>query len=329
SLAARFKKMEVSIPRSGDTTTLTVRSRNPRQTTENRVPPQLAPIAQAEPLPEPTVIAMHEAAIARGVIQRPWTAIELGQRLYGAAYHPGLRPAIEQALQQPAPYFKMRRLGSQKVYIPQSAEDIEAIVRRPVEIQEKTPAKRLMELTPGMIVLVQGSGTGHGAARIAMVTGAPEGGKVTLIAEGWKGLEHPLNVIRIVPGVERNDWIDEDPESIKQRLTDWRAAVGKLQTDIIALWQQTSGMAQTFAELASSLSDDDERIAHGLDMLRRGLLLWKIEGDLWVPKALETLQERESIERHLRLLDQGQARIQHKNGELGTLTGRSGWGWLR
>jgi Cft2 family RNA processing exonuclease len=329
SLAQRFRKLEVSIPRSGDTTTLTVRSRSPRQAAENRVATlQPAAIVQPESLPEPTVAAFHEAVVARGIAQRPWTAIELGQCLYGPAYHPGLRSSIEQVLQQPAPYFKIRRLGSQKVYLPQSAEDIEAIVRRSTEIKAKNPTSQPMGLAPGMIVLVQGSGTGQGSARIAMLTGQPKDGRITLLAEGWKGLEHALNVIRIIPGIERPAWLEEDPATVKQLLTDWRTTIGNLQSDIIVLWQQASGMAQTFTELTSSLSSDDELLAHGLDLLRRGMLLWRNEGDLWVPKALDKLQERESIERHLRLLDQGNARIQHKNGELGTLTGRSGWGMV-
>ena len=338
SLAQRFQKLDVQTPHNGDCIALQGRPGRPAR---EQPPIVIAPAPPAE-LHPPTVEALYEAVVARAVPARPWTAIELGQALYGPAYHPGLRSSLEAALQTPAPYFKPRRLGSQTVYVPHSAEAIAAAAEAIDAAAAPAPERAVVPRTPrpprpapapryalelGMLVLVQGAGTHHGAAgRLGYVLEAPADGYLALVAEGWKGQRHLVDVVRLVPDVPRPDWQTHEPDAIREALRVWRMQLNTMEVDLMAAWHAADGAGQTFAELTAPLTSDDERLAFGLDLLQRGLLLWRQEGETWVPKPLDALHHRESVVRHIGLLAQAGARMQHKNGEMGVLTGRSGWG---
>src|SRR5947209_4454296 len=123
ALAQRFPKIQVDIPVVGTTISLQAHARSKTTTqTQQRsretrppAPTGVTPAVSIDETP-PTIEDLWKVACEKGPT-RPWTSVELGQHYYGRAYHPGLRPQVEQVLKRAAAYFKQGRVGAQPTYL--------------------------------------------------------------------------------------------------------------------------------------------------------------------------------------------------------------------
>jgi hypothetical protein len=242
--------------------------------------------------------------------------VEIGQRYYGAAYTPTLRAVVEQALRDADDYFRKQRMGAQVTYIPHLADAV---------AQRTALAAKLKTLQPGAIVLVQAT-NGQGEPHLAILI-APVGSTVELIAEGWKGASHPLNVVQIVPEIDRPDLLSDDPSEVKTRLRQWRDQLALEAVDPIALWDAGPDRPHTFAELAATCATAETRLALGLALLTHGHVLWQRDRGVWTPRARATvLAKHAGFVQHLRLVHAAGHQVQDRAGNLGILTGQSRWG---
>lgn len=240
---------------------------------------------------------------------RPWTSVELGQHYYGRAYHPGLRPQVEQVLKSAAAYFKQWRVGAQPTYLPRPADHVEQL--RPIAM-----------ITAGEIVLVQG---GKAPPQIALVLSAPQDGVVSLVAEQWKGATRPMNVIQLLPGVCRADLLAVAPEEAKHHLQTWRKQVEKEWIDLLTWWHRCQGHPFTFASLCESQTSDEQCLAWGLELLVHGEGLFRRDGPRWLPLDEQRVLTNAGFVHHLALLLAGAGARVQCGEKYGVLTGRSNW----
>ncbi|HEY0734747.1 MAG TPA: MBL fold metallo-hydrolase [Herpetosiphonaceae bacterium] len=315
ALAERLRGYRVAIPACGETAT--VRAARHALPTESRPTP--APVGVPAPVPmvdSPTPATLYAAVQATGAAPRPWTAVEIGQRYYGAAYTPALRPLVEQTLVGAERYFRPQRLGAQMTYLPRSAEEV---------AQRTALVATLATLQPGAIVLVQAA-NGQGEPRLAIVV-APVGNVVELIADGWKGTTHPLTVVQLVPWIDHPDLLSLEPSEIKARLRQWREQLATEAVDPVALWDASDGQAHTLAELATRGATAEVRLALGLALLRYGHMLWQCAGGVWTPRDRATVLARNpGFAHHLQMVHAVGQRVTDPGDNAGTLTGRSRWG---
>ncbi|MHB8596716.1 MAG: MBL fold metallo-hydrolase [Ktedonobacteraceae bacterium] len=318
ALAKRFPKIPVDIPAAGSTIELSFRGGSARHvsTDEGVAPRSLmasAPGAQmdsVQPRPTPTIEQIWQVARQQGPV-RPWTAVELGQHYYGAAYRPAQRSEVEQVLREASPYFKIGRVGAQPTYLPRATDEVEYL--RPIA-----------ELTAGEIVLVQGQ-PGQGAPQIACVLSAPQEGTVSLVADQWKGGSRPMKVIQLLPGMRRADLALLSAEEARAALRDWRTRIEEEWVDLLAWWKHREGKAFTYDALCATCRTEDEKLAWGLELLAHGVALFRREGLTWMPIDAQRVYTNEGHAHHLRLLEAGAGTGVAVNERRGTLTGRSSW----
>jgi Cft2 family RNA processing exonuclease len=316
ALARRFPKRDVQIPAGGETISLSLQRRGVTVSGETGTSPGREPLSvvpERQPaLPPPTLDDLWRLALAAGP-GRPWTEVELGQAYYGAAYRPALRATITDALRGPAARFKRMRVGAQWTYQPRSLEEGDALEDRAA-------------VAPGEIVLVQG---GHGAPGLALVTQAPLNGIVSLVAEQWKGSQHPFNVVQLRPGVHRDAWLKRPAEAVKADLRTWHAQLEEEWVDLLAVWHQAQGKQVSFAEVCAQSATEAERLAWGMEFLLHGHMLFRRHGAGFQPRpAQEVLAGQEGFPHHLALIQAG-AGAQIQVGErVATLTGRSAWQYV-
>jgi hypothetical protein len=313
SLLARLRGYTVAIPACGEA--VTVRTAQQRREPSGTDKPTVVPAAPPSTDP-PTPATLYAAVQTTGAAPRPWTAVEIGQRYYNSAYTPALRAVVEQALRDADDYFRKQRLGTQVTYIPRLADAVAQRIGLATELQS---------LQPGAIVLVQAT-NGQGESHLAILT-APVGTSIELIAEGWKGTSHPLNVVQIVPGIDRPDLLSDDPSEVKARLRQWREHLVLEPVDPIALWDAGPSHPQTFAELAETCATPEARLALGLALLMHGQVLWLRDRDVWTPRERATvLAKHVGFVQHLRLVHAAGQQVRDRAGNVGILTGRSRWG---
>ncbi len=315
ALAQRFPKIPVDIPVVGTTLSLQALTRSKtttqtQQISQGRRPPAPTGVAPARSIDEtpPTIEDLWKVACEKGPT-RPWTSVELGQHYYGSAYHPGLRPQVEQVLKSAAAYFKQGRVGAQPTYLPRPSDHVEQL--RPVAM-----------VTPGEIVLVQG---GKAQPQIALVLSAPQDGAVSLVADQWKGATRPMNVIQLLPGIHRADLLTAAPEEAKHHLQTWRKQVEGEWIDLLAWWHRCQGRPFTFASLCESQTSDDQRLAWGLELLVHGEGLFRRDGTRWTPLDEQRVRTNAGFVHHLALLLAGAGAGVQYGEKHGVLTGRSNW----
>lgn len=314
ALARRFPKRDVQIPGTGVTICLTPQPHGAALTVPpSSGEPELLPVVEASPgqpePPPPSLSDLWRLALAAGP-GRPWSEVELGQAYYGAAYRPALRPTIAATLREASSLFKLIRVGAQWTYQP-----------RP--LPEGDAAEDSGAVTEGEIVLVQGR---HGTPGLALVTRAPLSGIVSLIAEHWKGSQHPFNHVQLRPDVRRDAWLERPTDAVKADLRTWHAGLEHEWVDLIALWQGCQGSPICFAEICGRSKTEAERLAWGLEFLQHGHMLFRRDGIGFQPRAArEVLTGQEGFVHHLTLVEAGDgARVQVGERQ-GTLTGRSAW----
>ncbi|GCE50167.1 Cft2 family RNA processing exonuclease [Thermosporothrix hazakensis] len=311
ALANRFSRIEIEIPGPGETLVLTP--------TRVELPPLIEPPVLSEKsdvvplpvtvdLPDPTVRDLWERARTQGP-QRPWTVVELGKAYYGASYMPTLRSRVEVALKGAAPYFKLRTMGAQMIYLPRPQE----------EVEELHP---LTMLTPGELVIVQG---GKGTPHLGLVLAGPSNGQVALVSDQWKAGEKPLQMVQLVPGIERKQWLVLEHSEIKQQLQQWHKAIEQAWVDLFVLWTRQQGQPLTYEQLCQQTADETERLAYGIELLAKGAQLFKRQGGRWYPIGEEVVRKNVGFVQHLELLQAGAGAAVWLNGERWTLTGRSNW----
>jgi Cft2 family RNA processing exonuclease len=305
ALARRFPKITGDIPEVGTTLVWSL----PVGSASLGSPE--AEVAQAEAeVPPPTIQALWKVSAKFGPT-RPWTAVELGQHYYGAAYRPALRGPLEEVLREAAAYFKTGRVGAQPTYLPREA----------LETAKLGP---LAELTAGEIVLVQGRES-QNPPQIALLLSAPSAGTVSLVGEQWKVGRRPQNMIQLVPGIRRQDWLEVAAEEAKKRLAGWHKLIEQQGVDLFVCWKRGEGQPATFADLCEDLSAEEEKLALGLELLQHGRELFRREGALWVPYPSERVSGNEGFRRHLELLEAGAGTRVRVHGRAGVLTGKSTW----
>lgn len=311
ALAQRCKGLRVVVPANGERVALGSGVARPAMLA--------TPVARvASPLAPPTTKGLYDAlGDVHQQTTRPWTAVELGQRYYGSVYTPSLREGVEAALDTYRPYFERKRLGTQWIYLPVP----EVLVTR--QYAERPTQE---DLVPGEVIVVQ---AGQGGPRLGLVLGAgTDPRSFEVVIEGWKARQIPASHVQIVPGLHRPDLLSLETSDLKVKLGEWHRALKEAAVDQIRLWQWAGGVAQDFTALAQSTTTADERVALALDLLERGPGLWKRVGAVWVPRPTEEVyaQQGEFLQHHLRLAGQSGLVVQHRDGRIGTLTGRSRWG---
>lgn len=314
ALAEQLRGSAVAIPACGEVVTV----RMARRSLEPNARPTPAPVVGLDPagVDPPMPATLYAAVQATGAAPRPWTAVEIGQRYYGAAYTPALRAVVEQTLAAAEHYFRPQRLGAQTTYLPRPAEEV---------AQRTAQGVALHTLQPGAIVLAQAA-NGQGEPRLAILT-APVGTTVELIADGWKGTTHPLSVVQIVPGIDRPDLLSVEPAEVKAQLRQWREQIVTEPVDLVALWDAQAGPAQPFADLAATYATPEARLAVGLALLTQGQMLWQRTGGIWHPRDRATvLAKQAGFAHHLQLVHATGQHVLDATGNVGTLTGRSRWG---
>ncbi|GHO57096.1 MBL fold metallo-hydrolase [Ktedonobacter robiniae] len=319
ALSQRFKHLSVAIPHVGTTLSITPTAKvlassatSQRAIYADALSPGTTPLlAGSDPgqdMSSPTLQALWEKAHTHGPL-RPWTSVELGQHYYGPDYRPALRPLIEQVLRDATTHFKLGRLGAQTTYQPRASE----------AIQRLTP---LVDLVPGEVVLVQGQ---NSSPQIALVLSAPQDGTLSLVADQWKQAQRPLNVIQLLPGVSRPEWLILAPGEIKQQLQAWRKQLDNCWIDLFTLWERAQGQPFTYAQLCTQVADEDERLAWGLELLAHGRELFNREGESWLPLEREQVAKNPGFSQHLALIRAGEGAAVMVNDQPASLTGKSSW----
>lgn len=319
ALARRCTGMRVVIPANGEPIPLGTAgtSRTPGAISASRVNP--APVLTVSNSHLPPTSERLYAALGDVHRQsaRPWTAVELGQCYYGSTYTPTLREGVEQALHAYRPYFARKRLGAQWVYLPLTPD----VVARGHETLAYPDA-----LERGAVIVAQ---IVQGTPRLGLVLDAgTEPHLVDVVIEGWKARQVPASHIQIVSGVQRPDLLALEPSALKAALGDWHRELAGDAVDQLLLWDRAGGAAQHFTDLARGTVTDAERVALALDLLQRGSGLWKRTGGVWMPRpAAEVFSQMgEFVRHHLTLAGHPGRTVQHRDGRIGTLTGRSRWG---
>ena len=262
-------------------------------------------------LPAPAIADLWRSAALQGPA-RPWTVVELGQAYYGAGYRPALRAQIEQVLLEAATYFRIERVGAQPTYQPRPAEEVKRFVS-------------LSQLVPGMIVIVRGH---QGSPQLALVLEPSQAGNILLIGEQWKAVPRPLNVICLVPGVMRPEWLALPATTVKSALRTWRASLDELWIDLFAWWAQCQEEQREnfeYSALCNLAQSEDERVAWGLELLLHGVNLFRHEDLYWMPFERERILRDSGFAHHLALLRAGKETPVNVRGRRAVLTGRSNW----
>jgi Cft2 family RNA processing exonuclease len=311
ALASRFPKIPVEIPHNGSILSATFAPAThpvPHAavpSSDRQAPDEQHP---AQPIHPPTIHDLWQVASRRGP-SRPWTAVELGQHYFGGAYRPALRTQVEQVLAEASAYFKIGRVGAQPTYLPRAESETHHLF--PVS-----------QLPPGEVVLVQG----HNAApQLALLLSAPREGTASLVAEQWKAGTRPMNLIQLIPGVRRQEWLALPADEARQQLKDWRLRLDELWVDLFAWWDRCRGTTSSFDDLANGLATEEERLAWGLELLFHGRELFLHEGTTWTPLPEQTVCENAGYGHHLELLRAGKGTPVVALDKRGTLTGRSTW----
>ena len=316
TLAQRFPKIAVSIPTVGSQISIVVSKKAPLSpipvVKQQQEPEQFhansVPVQEQESLTPPSIETVWQRAFNDGPT-RPWTAVELGQAVYGAFYRPAFRPLVERALKDASPYFQQGRVGAQATYLPRTQEAIEQLLP-------------LTQLVPGEIVAVQGQ---QGQPQIALVLSPPQEGSVFCVADQWKPALRPMNVIKLVPGIVYPDLVKTSVEEARQYLQNWRGKLEEVWVDLIAWWEHCQGTPFSYQDLCQVVSSDNERLAWGIELLARGNMLFRREGIHWMPLDAQKIFQDRGLAHHLDLVHAGaNARIV-VNEQRGTLTGRQNW----
>jgi hypothetical protein len=315
SLARRFSKMKVLIPIVGESIEITPSRTLPLKTVADVSPlPLQTGIIQTNSIASntatkapPTIEALWKHANACGPL-RPWTSVELGQGYYGSAYRPVMRQEIELVLKEASPYFKIGRLGATPTYLP----------RKPQEVEHLRP---LTQLGQGEVVLVQGK---KGApSQLALLLSVPQEGTVKLLTDQWKAATRPMNVIQLLPGLQRPDLLALSLEEAKRVLQQWRRKIDEIWIDLFVLWKKCQGQSFTYNEFMRTLPSEDLRLAWGLELLMHSDELFRREGQTWVPLTEQQIRSNKGFLHHLELLDVGANAPVLVNGQHGRLTGKS------
>ncbi len=320
ALAKRFPKMAVNIPVVGSVIEVSFRSGSVGRVSPGEAGTPRSLVASARgtleqtagvgPLQPPTIEQLWQVARQQGPA-RPWTAVELGQHCYGAAYRPALRSEVEQVLREASPYFKIGRVGAQPTYLPRSLDEVMHL--RPIA-----------QLAAGEMVLVQGP-PGQGTPQLALVLATPQEGTVSLVADQWKAGTRPMKVIQLLPGVRRDDLALLPVEEARTALRDWRTCIEEEWVDLLAWWQRRQSKAFTYDTLCATCRTGEEKLAWGLELLAHGPELFRREGLTWTPFDAQRVWTNEGHAHHLRLLEVGAGTSVSVNERRGTLTGRSSW----
>lgn len=319
ALSQRFKHLSVAIPHVGTTLSITPTAKVLASSASSRraiyadalLPDTMPLLTGSDPgqdMPSPTLQALWEKAHTHGPL-RPWTSVELGQHYYGPGYRPALRPLVEQVLRDATTHFKLGRLGAQTTYQP----------RAPETIQHLTP---LVDLVPGEVVLVQGQ---NASPQIALVLSAPQDGTLSLVADQWKQAQRPINVIQLLPGLSRPEWLTLEPGEIKQRLQTWRKRLDNCWVDLFTYWEHAQGQPFIYAQLCTQAVDEDERLAWSLELLTHGRELFNREGERWLPLESEQIEKNPGFAQHLALIRAGAGAAVIVNNQPAILTGKSSW----
>jgi hypothetical protein len=240
---------------------------------------------------------------------RPWTAVELGQHYYGPDYHPGLRSQIEAALKEATPYFKQGRVGAQPTYLPRKLSETEQL--RPTLL-----------LAPGEIVVVQGQ---QGTPQLGLLLSPQQEGTISLVSDQWKPGIRPINLIQLIPGIQRRDLLEIPATEARQQLIEWRRKLDEEWVDLLAYWEQCQGKQFTYASLCATLSSDDLRLAWSLELLSHGHELFQRDGSTWVPFEEQRVLANAGFFHHLELVHAGVGASVYLHERQGILTGRSNW----
>ncbi len=312
TLAQRLSRIKIDIPVVGSTIQASGHTSlaSPNSASQT-APPFSAALTEQRPstpnkLPPPTIQDLWKLAARLGPL-RPWTSVELGQHYYEAAYHPSLRSQIELTLKEVAPYFKQGRLGTQPTYQPRSQSETDHL--QPLSL-----------LTPDEIVLVQGH---RGTPQLALLLSQAQNGSVSLIGDQWKQSLRPINVIQLVPDIQRNGWSQQPEQVIKQQLQVWKAQVERAWIDLLARWDQQQVF--TFASVCAEQPSEDLRLAWGLELLLHGHELFQRNGSTFLPFEPEKVLNKTGFAHHIELLHAGAGAQVCCDERKGILTGRSNW----
>lgn len=308
ALAQRFPAMRVDIPRVGTTITCAP-GKSTRAVSAIRGTNQSSQASsRSEEMKPPAIQDLWKVAARKGAL-RPWTSVELGQHYYGAAYRPVLRTQVERVLKEASPFFKLGRVGVQTTYLPRSLEETEQL--RPIA-----------QLTEGEIVLVQGM---NSVPQIALLLSSPSEGCVSLVADQWKAGQRPQNLVQMIPGIRREEWLASPPQEAKQRLQDWRKQLNNEWVDLLQWWEACQGQPFTFATLCEHASSEDQKLIWGLELLSHGKELFTRSGMTWAPLSKDRVLGNAGFAHHLELLHAGAGTPVVISGQSATLTGRNNW----
>ena len=337
ALRQRFTDIHVDIPVVGSKLTI----HNQRQIISHRFSEMLAdlPASQVEAtavpdehLAGPGIEELWLLAKRLGPL-RPWTIVELGQAYYGSAYRPALRPLIERVFKQDtSSYFKRNRIGAQAIYQPR-----ETVLGRNGTVSEAGPVQQkngtfvssiespLNMPEAGVIVLVQGQK--NSPPYLGLTLSAAQNGSIRIVTDGWKAALRPLSMLQWLSDVQRPDWLQLSDEANKVGLKQWRIQLEMAWIDLFSWWKQSQKQAFTLASLCRDLmlETDDEHLAWGLELLTHGSLLFRRDGELWMPFDEQRIMSNDGFAHHLLLLDAGAGAAIQVNGRRATLTGRSNW----
>lgn len=285
-------------------------------------------------LPVPGVEALWLLAKQLGPL-RPWTIVELGQAYYGPTYRPSLRPTIEQIFKNDtSSYFKRNRIGAQAIYQP-----CETVLGRSLSGMANhlgmSEPERIIPLSEsrisvnlpesGEVVLVQGQK--NAPPYLGLTLSNAYNGSIRIVTDGWKAAVRPLSMLQLLPDIQRPDWLQTSDEENKVVLKQWRTQLELSWVDLFAWWKRSQMQAFTFSSLCRDLAleTDDERLAWGLELLLHGSLLFRRDGEMWIPFEAQRIESNDGFTHHLRLLDTGTGTLVQINGRLATLTGQSNW----
>jgi hypothetical protein len=210
-------------------------------------------------------------------------------------------------LKEAAVYFKQGRVGAQPTYLPRPQAEVDAL--RP-----------LMSLKASEIVLVQGQ---QSVPQIALLLDAPHQGTVTLVADQWKVGTRPIQLIQLVPAIERADLLALPVQEAKGHLQAWRTQVEEEWVDLFARWKEAQGQPFTYPAWCAHLSTENQRLAWGLELLFHSHELFRRDGATWTPLEEERVLANPGYAHHLTLLEAGAGTPVLVKGRRATLTGRS------
>ncbi|WP_246039346.1 MBL fold metallo-hydrolase [Dictyobacter alpinus] len=279
----------------------------------------------------PAIISLWMLAKKLGPL-RFWSVVELGQAYYGVAYRPSLRPVIEQLFKyDTSAYFKRSRIGSQSIYQPcetvmgRSLISDEEILAIQLAAPLSPPGPSATNPCAGAVAIVQGQK--NSVPYLALILSSTYNSRIHMVTDSWKAAPRSLSLLQLLPDVQRYEWLGLPDETIQVRLKQWRQALNQVWVDLFSWWRRCHAQSFSFASLCQDLNLclEDERLAWGLELLLHGSLLFRRDGETWLPLAEERVYRDAGFAQHLRLLDAGKDSAVLVNNRSGWLTGRSNW----